>query len=317
MSRRHLLIRWVSALVHFFAQVYGDETACVEGVQLARQSHSRTEGEALQLNCPVKYCAGARPHVTWCKLHGNYCRALQEEPGRVTTIWADGTETSNSGLYVLTLILVHSNDSGNYRCVADNSKGEKSVSHSIKVTVTAGQVTQPGNHTMPSPHGVMTNVNWKVYVFAILGTLCLVIMMCSLLLLYFRRKEKQEISDGTLHAGTNGVIGAVPPSPSVIYPSSHNMQESANYSSMIGLPQNPPNEMVYDSDNSPSWECNATGPAPSNHDSDGTCNGASADNGGVLVYAALNYSENGSRHFRDAQRPEMELTEYAAICMKN
>ncbi|KAJ1112813.1 hypothetical protein NDU88_001074 [Pleurodeles waltl] len=316
MCRRQILVYVTAYLVHFFIHVNGDETSCYVDVLVERNTRYQVAaGMSQTLHCPVKYCAGTLANASWCKYTGSACITIQHETGRINAKWITSTETRYNGDFTLSITLAELNDTGMYRCKAVALSGQSSVGHAIHLNVTTDDVAEHVNITEPPETSSKKSVIWQVYVYASLGTFCLVIFTSSVILcINFRTSKENDVnSNETAQEESKGVASAVSSCPPDIFASTQNAQGSPNYSSMIGLPQEPREETVYDNDALPSWNHIPTAPPPCNTNS---CDLSSSftDNNGVLVYAALNHPANGAGPVRGMTS---ELTEYAAISVKD
>jgi len=85
----------------------------------------------LKINCTVTQPEGCHrsPQVSWCKIYGNDCKALNHS-NYTETEWKNVTE--HEGMAFLTFLKLSMEDTGLYRC----KEGDNSVSHAINVTVT-------------------------------------------------------------------------------------------------------------------------------------------------------------------------------------
>ncbi|KAL1282208.1 hypothetical protein QQF64_001011 [Cirrhinus molitorella] len=85
----------------------------------------------LKINCTiVLHGCHRKPRVSWCKLYGNGCKALNYSD-HMRTEWK--TITENHGMDFLIFLNISIEDAGFYRC----KKGDTSIGHAINVTVTA------------------------------------------------------------------------------------------------------------------------------------------------------------------------------------
>ncbi|XP_078512891.1 B- and T-lymphocyte attenuator [Lissotriton helveticus] len=317
MCRRQLLVLVVASLLHFFVHVGGDDTSCDVDVIVGKKTrYEVAAGRSQTLHCPVKYCGSSMPKATWCKFNGSECIPVQHLQSRISTEWTTGTQTFVAGDFILSIKLVELNDTGMYRCKAEALSGQNSVSNKIHLIVIAGGGTELANNTEAPARSPKANVISLVYVCASVGAFCLIIITSSFLVYisFRRRKEKYMKSNEPGQERSKGVAGADSPGPSDIFASTQSAHSSPNYSSMIGLPQDPHEETVYDNDGLPSWKPIPTGPPPSNTTPACDLSSSFTDNNGVLVYAALNHSGNEPGLVRERSGV---VTEYAAICVKD
>lgn len=84
----------------------------------------------LKINCTISQHGCHRsPRVSWCKIYGNHCKALNHSV-YIQTEWKIMTE--HEGMAFLIFLNISMEDAGLYRC----KEGDNSVSHAINVTVT-------------------------------------------------------------------------------------------------------------------------------------------------------------------------------------
>lgn len=317
MCRRQLLVHVIASLVHFFVQVGGDETSCYVDIIVEKNTHYWVAaGRSQKLHCPVTYCGSRLPNTTWCKFNGSECIPVQHQQSRITAEWTPGTQTLDAGDFTLSFKLVKLNDAGMYRCKAEGLGGQNSVSNKINLTVIADGGTELVNNTETPATSPKASVKWLVHVCVSVGAFCLIIITSSFLVYisFRRRKENYIKSNEPAQDESKGVAGAVSPCPSDIFASTQNAQGSPNYSSMVGLPQDPHEEAVYDNDALSSWKPIPAGPSPSNTTPACDLSSSFTDNNGDLVYAALNHSGYEAGPVRERSGA---VTEYAAICVKN
>uniref|UniRef100_A0A667XT35 Ig-like domain-containing protein n=1 Tax=Myripristis murdjan TaxID=586833 RepID=A0A667XT35_9TELE len=111
-------------------------------------THLASPGEQLQVKCPVTFCSGSPPTVTWRKVY-EYISKRVKNTDKIQTWWRSLTE--NSGIAVLQFTNISADDAGLYQC-----EMSPLLSHYISVTVTgkaAGNlVTQPPTQLIMLEH---------------------------------------------------------------------------------------------------------------------------------------------------------------------
>ncbi|XP_052402179.1 uncharacterized protein LOC127949202 isoform X3 [Carassius gibelio] len=148
----------------------------------------------LKINCSITLRGCQRkPRVSWCKLYGDECKALNYS-NYIRTEWKNITE--QEGMAFLVFQNISMEDTGFYRC----KEGDMSISHAINVTVTADNTNEEfsltPNNTIPTTvHDLNTPPNdglqWFWYFVSICsGIVGLFFMIISFLYIFRRRGRK-------------------------------------------------------------------------------------------------------------------------------
>ncbi|XP_048052966.1 uncharacterized protein LOC125272273 isoform X3 [Megalobrama amblycephala] len=104
----------------------------------------------LRINCTINLRGCHRsPRVSWCKIDGNDCKALNHSD-YIKTEWKNTTE--HEGMAFLIFQNISMEDAGLYRC----KESETSVGHAINVTVTADNNK---DEFSPTPSSTKNNKN--------------------------------------------------------------------------------------------------------------------------------------------------------------
>ncbi|KAI7811495.1 putative B- and T-lymphocyte attenuator-like [Triplophysa rosa] len=140
----------MSFLTYFscFAYFLESEPLCIIAIKVPRNTQFRAPVmTVLKINCTViiENCKG-NPTVSWCKIYGNDCKALNHS-NDIKPMWKNTTQ--RDGIAVLTFLNISMDDAGSYRC-----KSQHSVSHGMKVTVTA--------HKENSGSGNQSNTSYEI-----------------------------------------------------------------------------------------------------------------------------------------------------------
>ncbi|KAM9171758.1 B- and T-lymphocyte attenuator isoform 1-T1 [Pangshura tecta] len=301
-------------------QVYGNVTGnCTVEIQVTRgYRYDGKPGDSLTIACPVKYCT-EKPAMNWCKIEGMSCLLLKNE-SNMHTAWREGK------VFVLKIVPVHQNNSGLYRCRATVG-GLSSESHSVVVTVqevTTNAPTTPPSKEFPGSTNVTeapegpnnNNKKWIIYALPSLGALCLLILICLCLLYCLRWHQVKPKTTPVTSQKEMNTVSRSTCAPYHTDRTTHDPSEGSTlyYCSMASLQQPSADSTIYDN-HVPHWNGSraATGNA---------CDSAAADSyqpsyesEDVLVYASLNHSSI-EKLPRKEQDVEIELTEYATVCVK-
>ncbi|XP_074839609.1 B- and T-lymphocyte attenuator [Carettochelys insculpta] len=302
-------------------QATGDVTAnCTVELQITRGFQYRSEpGGTLSIHCPVKYCT-EKPHMNWCKIEGQDCLFLKDEPTR-NAAWME------ENVFVLKFLSIHQNDSGFYRCRAIVGR-LSSESHVVKVDVQevatddstdppskefADATNATGDPQQPGTY----NKKWIIYILSSLGGLCLLILGCLCLLCCLQgHKVKHKTTPVTSQKKMNMLnrpTGApshtdnttpVPSDGSALY-----------YCSMASQQQQSGDSTIYDN-HVPHWNSSKAASGTASESASVGSYSPSMVSQDVLVYASLNHSARVEKVLRTEQDVEVELTEYATICVK-
>ncbi|XP_056127721.1 uncharacterized protein LOC130105651 [Rhinichthys klamathensis goyatoka] len=152
------------------------ELQCVQMIRVPRNTVFRARVMTeLKINCTItQHGCHRSPQVSWCKIYGNHCKALNLS-NYIETEWKEMTE--HKGMAFLTFLKLSMEDAGLYRC----KEGDNSVSHVINVTVTGDMNTSPKN-----------DLQWVwPYVYICTGIAGLVLVMAVTLLYAVRRQGRK------------------------------------------------------------------------------------------------------------------------------
>ncbi|XP_063812780.1 uncharacterized protein LOC135050308 [Pseudophryne corroboree] len=210
-GRDWVLLYLVLAVTLWLSPVDGDGSSCTPSINVPRNvKFSRSEGEALTLQCPVRICSQEFPPVTWCRVDEKLLCDAAVPGNRIFSAW--GEQEGNRAAYLLTFISLQVNDTGFYRCSAMH-RGQQIVSGLIEVNITATSKTDDaaaaGNmtgssdtvSTTASPNSVLYNYKLFLYLVIALGALCVLIIALSLLVVCVTRiKEKSRSSPDPVNA---------------------------------------------------------------------------------------------------------------------
>ncbi|XP_075053417.1 uncharacterized protein LOC142139586 isoform X2 [Mixophyes fleayi] len=178
----------------------GHSSSCAPSINIPRNTKlSKSEGESLILVCPVRICSQELPNVTWCKIDKNYLCAHVIPGDGISSGWEE--QKGNDAVYFLKFVSVQKNDSGFYRCSA--TYGEVQVmSGQIEISISAAGTTEPtsGNMTNNTNSTALSEkfvlYHFKLYLAIVLslGTLCVMIIIVSLLVFCLRRRKENRRS---------------------------------------------------------------------------------------------------------------------------
>ncbi|XP_018944098.2 B- and T-lymphocyte attenuator-like isoform X1 [Cyprinus carpio] len=117
--------------VNVIGTTNGTEMNCVPLIRVPRNSVFRAPVMTkLKINCTITLDGCHRnPRVSWCKLNGSDCKALNYSH-HIRTEWKDIKK--HEWMAFLIFLNISMEDTGLYRC----KEGDTSVSHAINVTVT-------------------------------------------------------------------------------------------------------------------------------------------------------------------------------------
>ncbi|XP_027675835.2 B- and T-lymphocyte attenuator isoform X2 [Chelonia mydas] len=302
-------------------QVYGDMTVnCTVELLVTRgYRYPGKPGDSLSIECPVKYCT-EKPAMNWCKIQEMHCSLLKDGPTRHTA-WKDGN------VFVLNFVPVHKNHSGLYRCQATVGS-LRSESHAVEVLVQEVTTNAPTNplskqfagatNVTEAPQGPSSNnKKWIIYALSSLGALCLLILICLCLLCCLRWHSVKPKTTPVTSQKEMNMVSRATCAPYHTDRTTHAPSEGSTlyYCSMASLQQPLDDSTIYDN-HVPHWNGSraATGNA---------CDSAAVDSyqpssesEDVLVYASLNHSSIIEKLPRKEQNVEIELTEYATVCVK-
>ncbi|XP_032637213.1 B- and T-lymphocyte attenuator isoform X1 [Chelonoidis abingdonii] len=302
-------------------QVYGNVTGnCTVELQVTRgYRYDGKPGDSLSIECPVKYCT-EKPAMNWCKIQGMDCLLLKNE-SNMHTAWGEGK------VFVLNFVPVHQNNSGSYRCQATMGS-LSSESHSVTVHVQEVTTNAPTNppskefagatNVTEAPQGP-SNINkkWIIYALPSLGALCLLILICLCLLCCLRWHQVKPKTTPVTSQKEMNMVSRSTCAPDHTDRTTHDPSEGSTlyYCSMASLQQPSDDSTIYDN-HVPHW--NGSRAATGN-----TCDSAAVDSyqpsyerEDVLVYASLNHSSITEKLPRKEPDVEIELTEYATVCVK-
>uniref|UniRef100_A0A671KMZ3 Ig-like domain-containing protein n=1 Tax=Sinocyclocheilus anshuiensis TaxID=1608454 RepID=A0A671KMZ3_9TELE len=122
-----------SVYLHFFSLfsfiLLGTEMNCISVIRVPRNTVFRAPVMTeLKINCTLTLQGCHRnPRVSWCKLNGSDCKALNYSH-HIRTEWKSITE--HEWVAFLIFLNISMEDTGSYRC----KEGDTSVSHTINVT---------------------------------------------------------------------------------------------------------------------------------------------------------------------------------------
>ncbi|XP_074483787.1 uncharacterized protein LOC141763207 isoform X2 [Sebastes fasciatus] len=285
-------------------------------------------GEDLKIDCTVAFCNNSPPTVTWYKVNTTFVPVNVSSSSHIKTEWELLKKLEGRSILIFQKLL--RSDSGVYQCGDGGS-----VSHNINVNVhddgKRTNVTQENNTTVDSEPTVVDL--WK-YMYVAPGIVAFVIIVIIISVVSMRGCKgevlnkhaiqdmivtlKAVISPKCHHAGkpkkvttTENQYMAIPmaeqpfrqPSPRGS-PSAPPSRRSTRRETPPSQPDEPPlprgNEIVY-------------GKVKEKR---GRRGNAAADEGGSVVYAALNHQLPAVAAARP-RRPQEETSEYAAIRVKD
>ncbi|CAH2219045.1 B- and T-lymphocyte attenuator [Pelobates cultripes] len=178
----------VSGINLFVSHVTGNKS-CTNNIDIPSNTEYNTSiGHPLALRCPVHFCHGEAPNVTWCKFEGYICQTIDTD-SRISFEWTELTQLY--GIYLLHFISVNENDNSYYQCSV-NHQNPKSEGKMLKVNI----LSRPHDDNSSGDRGNVSK-SWMTYVFIGLRFL-LVIVTYSLLFVYIRRlKENHRVQQKT------------------------------------------------------------------------------------------------------------------------
>ncbi|XP_037618024.1 uncharacterized protein LOC119483705 isoform X2 [Sebastes umbrosus] len=319
----------VSILAGLLLTLNADGEDCEVELKVHRNTiYGGNLGGDLEIDCTVTFCNNPPPTVSWYKLEKAVVPVNVSSSSHIKTEWKLSDHLKGKSILIFQKLL--RSDSGVYQC-GDGS----SVSHNINVTVHDDgghtNVSQENNTTVDSEP---TEVDiWK-YMYVAPGIVAFVIIVIIISVVSMRGCKgevlnKHAIQDMTVtlkavispkchHAGkpkketpTENQYMAIPmaeqpfrqPSPRGS-PSAPPSRRSTRRETPPSQPDEPPlprgNEIVY-------------GKVKEKR---GRRGNAAADEGGSVVYAALNHQLPAAAAARP-RRPQEEASEYAAIRVKD
>ncbi|XP_062302846.1 B- and T-lymphocyte attenuator-like isoform X1 [Osmerus eperlanus] len=174
--------------VHLFPwTIYTQDAECWPEIRVHRNTvMSASPGEDLRIECPVHLCNYSQPVVSWCKLDfSNNCSPLNRS-AQTETHWQN--LKGNTGISILNLKDVSTNDAGQYRC-----QYRSDMSHSIEIRVSEradiSTVVCEKNETTSSPHP-NPELEWLLpYIYPVVGILGLVVVVMTTSILLMRRSR--------------------------------------------------------------------------------------------------------------------------------
>ncbi|XP_037618026.1 B- and T-lymphocyte attenuator-like isoform X4 [Sebastes umbrosus] len=292
----------VSILAGLLLTLNADGEDCEVELKVHRNTiYGGNLGGDLEIDCTVTFCNNPPPTVSWYKLEKAVVPVNVSSSSHIKTEWKLSDHLKGKSILIFQKLL--RSDSGVYQC-GDGS----SVSHNINVTVHDDgghtNVSQENNTTVDSEP---TEVDiWK-YMYVAPGIVAFVIIVIIISVVSMRGckgKPKKETP-------TENQYMAIPmaeqpfrqPSPRGS-PSAPPSRRSTRRETPPSQPDEPPlprgNEIVY-------------GKVKEKR---GRRGNAAADEGGSVVYAALNHQLPAAAAARP-RRPQEEASEYAAIRVKD
>ncbi|XP_065151959.1 B- and T-lymphocyte attenuator-like isoform X2 [Paramisgurnus dabryanus] len=161
------------------------ELGCITSIKVPRNKLVKAlVMTVFKINCSVNIlkCQGI-PKMSWCKLYGEDCKALNQSNYTETVEWKNITY----GIAFLTFLNISMEDAGLYRC-----KNQNSVSHSINVTVSDRVDSDSCNES----NTILGNTNveslqWLLpYLYICGGVMGLVVIVIAVSLFIIRCKGK-------------------------------------------------------------------------------------------------------------------------------
>ncbi|XP_048052972.1 B- and T-lymphocyte attenuator-like isoform X3 [Megalobrama amblycephala] len=258
----------------------------------------------LRINCTVNLRGCHRsPRVSWCKIDGNDCKALNHSD-YIKTEWKNTTE--HEGMAFLFFLNISMEDAGLYRC----KESETSVGHAINVTVTENKEDEVSHNQNNTILDVLNTDHPKddqqwlwPYVYICTGIAGLVFIIMTVSLLFIRcqgtKSTRKDMANKNQYMETQS-SDLPPPPPPPAHPH-HNTRPPSHQptSALYRVCETPPVR------GAPSAGRVSVG----RHNTVGTERGEEEN---VLVYASLNHQPM-SRGPRRTARQEPEPSEYAAI----
>ncbi|OCT93682.1 B- and T-lymphocyte attenuator [Xenopus laevis] len=158
-------------------------------------TYHKVINESLEVQCPVSLCTKNFPQMTWCKFDkSNECKPVMPSPG-VTLKWANGMKKF-SAVYSLMFDSVQLNDTGFYRCSAEN---DIIMGRTIEVHISETDKNSKANGTTnfstieEQNNGSLKHKkaqDWlHIFVWPTLASLCLIIMISSVLVYSLRARK--------------------------------------------------------------------------------------------------------------------------------
>ncbi|XP_068127192.1 uncharacterized protein [Hyperolius riggenbachi] len=116
-----------------FVEEVGGQPICTSTINLPRNTKvEQDKGQTLMLRCPVVFCSGELPNVTWCKMDGqsDLCNLKDH---RISSWWEQHEE--HKVVHVLRLHSARTNDTGYYQCFASFKDGQVVKGTAIEVNI--------------------------------------------------------------------------------------------------------------------------------------------------------------------------------------
>ncbi|KAF4118638.1 B- and T-lymphocyte attenuator-like isoform X2 [Onychostoma macrolepis] len=249
----------------------------------------------LKINCTITLPGCHRnPRVSWCKIYGNDCKALNYT-NHIRTEWKSITEHEWMAFFIFLNISME--DTGFYRC----KEGDTTIGHAINVTVTDNwedKVSHNQSDTSDVNSGPTDDLQWLwPYVYICSGIAGLVVIVITVTLFIIRcqgtKSTRKDMTVKNQYMETQR--SDLPPLPHHNTHSPSNQLTSALYRGC----ETPP----------------VRGSSSAGRVSDGRHNTVGTERGeeeNALVYASLNH-QSMPRGPRRTARHEPEPSEYAAI----
>ncbi|XP_051751838.1 B- and T-lymphocyte attenuator-like isoform X1 [Ctenopharyngodon idella] len=282
----------------------GSEQHCNPVIKVPRNTVFKARVmTVLKINCTVNLTGCHRsPRVSWCKIIGNDCKALNHSDYIKTEL---KKTTEHEWMVFMIFLNISMEDAGLYRC----KEGEMSVGHAINVTVTYNKEDQvshnQSNTILDDQNTVPTDDQqwlWP-YVYICTGIAGLVFIVMTVSLLFIRcqgtKSTRKDKANKNQYMETQSSDLPPPPPPPPSHPH-HNTRP----------PSDQPTSALYRVCETPP----VRGAPSAGRVSDGRHNTVGTERGeeNVLVYASLNHQAI-SRGPRRTARQEPEPSEYAAI----
>ncbi|XP_068122296.1 uncharacterized protein [Hyperolius riggenbachi] len=197
------LLNVLLAMMLLVNQVQGSQSSCTSTINLPRNTKvEQSKGQTLTLRCPVGFCSGELPNVTWCKIEGqsDLCD-LEKTDHRISSEWEQ--QEKHKAVHVLKLHSAKINDTGYYQCSASFTYGQVVKGTSIEVTIAGGEnktQSTPMEYNTTSatsapPAPVLQQFHILFYIMASAAALCVILIIVSLAVFcYRRRREKRRSS---------------------------------------------------------------------------------------------------------------------------
>uniref|UniRef100_A0A8C1P100 Ig-like domain-containing protein n=1 Tax=Cyprinus carpio TaxID=7962 RepID=A0A8C1P100_CYPCA len=268
----------------------GTEINCVPLIRVPRNTVFRAPVMTkLKINCTITLDGCHRnPRVSWCKLNGSECKALNYSH-HIRTERKDIKK--HEWMAFLIFLNISMEDTGLYRC----KEGDTSVSHAINVTVTdknEDEVSRNQSNTLGDWNsGQKDDLQWLwPYVYICSGIAGLVVIVIIVTLLIIRNQGKKSTRKNMATKNQS---------------KPHHNTHSPH----------PPSDQLTSALNRGCETAPVRGASSAGRVSDGSHNAAGTERGeeeNALVYASLNHQAM-SRGPRRTARQEPESSEYAAI----